>query len=299
MKKSASEGLSLTGKTRVFAVLGHPVAHTLSPPMHQAAFRALGMDAVYAAFDVAPGKLMTVLPAMAAMGFGGVNLTIPHKEEAYRGIEALAPSAMRSASVNTVVLREDGSLEGHSTDGYGLRMAVKEAFDKDFAGVSVLLLGCGGAGRAAARELAEGGAARLVLANRSPERARALAEELSREYPAMLLEVAASWPPSPETVQAVDLILNSTALGMKAGDAALLTAEHAGPHHMMLDMTYVLEETPMMAAVRAAGGRAVNGLGMLLHQGVRSFELWTDVLPPVEPMRAALRDAVYGKNGHV
>jgi len=299
MKTSASEGLSLTGKTRVFAVLGHPVAHTLSPPMHQAAFRALGMDAVYAAFDVLPGNLMTVLPAMAAMGFGGVNLTIPHKEVAYKGIEALAPSAMRSASVNTVVFREDGSLEGHSTDGYGLRMAVKEAFHTDLAGVSALLLGCGGAGRAAARELAEGGAVRLLLANRSPERARALADELSREYPAMPVEVSASWPPPPEAVQAVDLILNSTALGMKAGDDALLNAEHLSPHHRMLDMTYVLEETPMMAAVRAAGGRAVNGLGMLLHQGARSFELWTGVRPPVEPMRAALRSAVYGKGHHV
>ncbi|MCC5843252.1 MAG: shikimate dehydrogenase [Verrucomicrobia bacterium] len=299
MTDPAPEGLSLTGKTRVFAVLGHPVAHTMSPPMHQAAFRALGMDAVYAAFDVVPEKLMAVLPAMAAMGFGGVNLTIPHKEVAYRGLEALAPSAMRSASVNTVVFREDGSLEGHSTDGHGLRMAVKEAFDTDFAGVTVLLLGCGGAGRAAARELAEGGAVRLVLANRSPERARGLAAELSREYPAMLVEVAPSWPPPPETVQGVGLILNSTALGMKEGDSALLTAEHLGSHHKMLDMTYVLRETPMMAAVRAAGGRAVNGLGMLLHQGVRSFELWTGVLPPVEPMRAALRNAVYGKNAHV
>lgn len=295
----SSEGLSLTGKTRIFAVLGHPVAHTMSPPMHQAAFRALGMDAVYAAFDVLPENLMAVLPAMAVMGFGGVNLTIPHKEVAYKGIADLAPSAQRSASVNTVVFRADGSLEGHSTDGYGLRMAVKEAFDLDFANASVLLIGCGGAGRAAAREIAEGGAVRLVLANRTPERARDLAAELAREYPAMLVEAASAWPPPPDTVQSVNVILNSTSLGMNAGDPALLTPAHLGAHHRMLDMTYVLEETPMMAAVRTAGGQAVNGLGMLLHQGVRSFELWTGVHPPVEPMRAALRDAVYGKRDHV
>lgn len=291
--------MSLTGKTRVFAVLGHPVAHTLSPPMHQAAFRALEMDAVYAAFDVSPENLMPVLSAMSAMGFGGVNLTIPLKEVAYRGLENLAPSALRSASVNTVVFREDGTLEGHSTDGAGLRLAVQEAFGLSFYGLSALLLGCGGAGRAAARELADQGASRLVLANRTPARAKALADELGREYPATLIEVASSWPPSPEEMEGVDLLLNSTSLGMKADDPSLLAPGAVVEGLSMLDMTYVLEQTPTMAAVRLAGGRAVNGLGMLLHQGVKSFELWTGVSPPVEPMRDALREAVYGKRGDV
>jgi shikimate dehydrogenase len=290
---------SISGKTKVFAVLGHPVAHSLSPPMHQAAFRALGMDAVYTAFDVVPEKLMEVLHAMAVMGFGGVNLTIPLKEVAYQGIEHLSPGARRSGSVNTVVFREEGTMEGHSTDGYGLRMAVEEAFDLSFSNQSVLLIGCGGAGQAAARELADCGAARLVLANRTPERARKLASELSREYPATLVEVSPAWPPPAELVRTTDLILNSTSLGMKPDDPALLSPDHLHSGQRMMDMTYVLEETPMMAAVRSAGGQAVNGLGMLLHQGVRSFELWTGVKPPPEPMRTALRTAVYGKRSHV
>lgn len=283
----------------MFAVLGHPVAHTLSPPMHQAAFRALGMDAAYAAFDVRPEELMRVLPAMAAMGFGGVNLTIPHKEVAYRGLADLADSARRSASVNTVVFGENGSLQGHSTDGYGLRMAVNEAFGMSFSGLSALLLGCGGAGRAAARELAEHGASRLVLANRTPEKAKILADELAKEYPAMLIDVSPAWPPERETLEGVALILNSTSQGMKEDDPPLLSPEAVQPGQRMLDMTYVLEETPTMAVVRAAGGQAVNGLGMLLHQGVKSFELWTGATPPVEPMRSALRGAVYGKPAHV
>lgn len=290
---------SLSGKTKVFAVLGHPVAHSLSPPMHQAAFRALGMDAVYVAFDVVPERVLEVLRAMAVMGFGGVNLTIPLKEAVFAGLERLAPSAERSASVNTVVFGADGEMTGHSTDGAGLRRAVEEGFGLSFEGASVLLMGCGGAGRAAARELAEGGVSHLLLANRSVERARGLAAELAREYPAMMVEVSPCWPPPAERTRGVELILNSTSVGMKGGDDAVLRAAHVGAHHRMLDMTYVQEETPMMGVVRAAGGQAVNGLGMLLHQGVESFELWTGVRPPVEPMREALRAAVYGRPGGV
>ena len=287
------------GRTRPFAVLGHPIAHTLSPVMHNAAIRALGMNAIYLAFDVKPEDLIGILRGMGRMGFGGVNLTIPHKEVAYGGVDHLAETAIRAGSVNTIVFREDGSLEGHSTDGYGLTRAVGEAFGKSFENAEVLILGCGGAGRAAALEAAERGAARIRLANRNPERAGKLAQELYAALPLTAIHVASAWPPPAAETRTADFILNSTALGMKPDDDALLTPEHLHPGQALLDMTYVLRETPMMRVAREAGAKAANGLGMLLHQGARSFEIWTGSPPPLDPMRAALRETIYGETSDV
>ncbi|MCC5847091.1 MAG: shikimate dehydrogenase [Verrucomicrobia bacterium] len=289
----------VNGRTRPFAVLGHPIAHTLSPVMHNAALRALGMNAIYLAFDVKPEDLIEVLRSMGRMGFGGVNLTIPHKEVAFRGVDHLEETAIRAGSVNTIVFREDGSLEGHSTDGYGLTQAVKEAFEKSFENAEVLILGCGGAGRAAALEASERGAARIRLANRNPERAEKLAQELYVELPLTAIHVASAWPPPPEETRSADLLLNSTALGMKPDDDPLLTPDHFHPGQALLDMTYVHRETPMMKVAREAGAASANGLGMLLHQGVRSFEIWTGTTPPLDPMRAALRETIYGESSDV
>ena len=287
--------LSWSGSTRVVAVLGHPVAHSLSPAMHNPTLQAMGLNAVYAAFDVHPDHLLEVLRSMAHMGAAGVNLTIPHKQVAFRGLKHLSDTARLAGSVNTVVFREDGELEGHSTDGYGLRAAVEEAFGSGMDGKRVLLLGCGGAGRAAALQAADDGAAELWLANRTPERSSELADDLRRRFPELRVECCASWPPSPEEVRLCDLILQSTSLGMKPEEPALLEPDHFREGQAFFDMTYVQRTTPTMRAAREAGASAANGLGMLLHQGVRSLEIWTGRGVPVEVMRAALRRAVYGE----
>lgn len=287
---------SITGHTRFFAVLGHPVSHSLSPQMHNAALRALGMDALYLAFDVGPDDLMGVLRGMSRMGFLGANLTIPHKETAFRGVDHLAPTAERAGSVNTVLFRPDGSLEGHSTDGYGLVGAIQDAFGRGIDGSSVLVVGCGGAGRAAAIEAASQGASRVILANRTAEKAASLAEELRDRFPDVPVSPLETWPPAPGDVRCADLILNSTSLGMKQGDVIPLTAPHFREGQDFLDMTYVMDETPMMRASVQGGARAANGLGMLLHQGARSLEIWTGRKPPVDAMRSALRHAIQTRN---
>lgn len=294
----SSESPCWSGTTRAFAVLGHPVAHSLSPAMHNPALRAMGVDAVYLAFDVAPEALPEVLRSMSAMGVAGCNLTIPHKQIAFRELSAretdrLADSARRAGSVNTVVFREDGSLEGHSTDGYGLRTAVAEAGGPGFADASVLVLGCGGAGRAAAIQAAEEGAARVRLANRTRARADSLRGEIAEAYPRVDVDVAADWPPAPEETSELDLVLQSTAAGMEPGRPPLLTRDHFRSGMFLLDMTYTQRETPTMREATNAGATAVNGLGMLLHQGVRSLEIWTGREAPVETMRAALERHAY------
>ncbi|MBT8042492.1 MAG: hypothetical protein KJN98_04925, partial [Pontiella sp.] len=156
--------MSLSGHTKPFAVLGHPIGHTLSPVMHNASMRELDFDGIYLALDVHPDRLMEVLPAMALMGFAGVNLTVPHKEIAFRGLDRLDESAQLLGAANTVEFTDDG-LVGHTPDPYRFLKALEEAFGKTVRDDAVFVLGCGGAGRATALMAAKEGAKSLVLAD--------------------------------------------------------------------------------------------------------------------------------------
>jgi len=292
----SSQRFQPDGTTRTFAVLGHPVSHSLSPAMHNAALREMGVNAVYLAYDVKPEELMQVLEGMSRMGVGGCNLTIPHKEVAYRGLSRLDDTARLAGSANTILFHADGSMEGFSTDGYGLRMALQESFDLSFSGSDVLVLGCGGAGRAAAIQAAQEGAACVRLANRSPERRQILADELRRMHPETETMEITSWPPVREDVHPADILLQSTSLGMKTDEPSLLQRDVFHADQALLDMTYIQQKTPIMREAESSGARAVNGLSMLLHQGVRSLEIWTGKEVPVETMRTALRSHVYGES---
>ncbi len=286
--------MNLSGHTQPFAVLGHPIGHTLSPVMHNVAMEALGMDAIYLAFDVAPERLMTTLPAMADMGFRGVNLTVPLKEVAFRGIEDLADTAALLGAVNTVEFRPEG-LRGHNTDGVGFLRALDEAFGCDVADRAVMMLGCGGAGRAVARTCARHGVRRVVLADLDDGRVKRLAEELRGVDASLEVHCAdssqAAWTAS---AREADLVVQATPVGMKPGDQPLLDAGAFRAGQMLLDLIYMYPETGLMRVAHEAGAKVANGLGMLLHQGVRSFEIWTDRIPPVDRMREALESSVYG-----
>ncbi|MDH3982225.1 MAG: hypothetical protein OES84_04910, partial [Kiritimatiellaceae bacterium] len=165
--------MNLSGHTKPFAVLGHPIGHTLSPVMHNASMRKLSFDGIYLALDVHPDRLMEVLPSMALMGFAGVNLTVPHKEIAFRGLEQLDDSAKLFGAANTVEFTDEGMV-GHNTDGYGFLKALAEAFGKTVEDDAIFVLGCGGAGRATALQAATKGAKSLVLADINAERVQRL-----------------------------------------------------------------------------------------------------------------------------
>lgn len=283
----------LSGHTQPFAVLGHPIGHTLSPVMHNAAMRALDMDAVYLAFDVAPDRLLEVLPAMAAMGFRGVNLTVPLKEVAFRGLPDLAASARLVGAVNTVEFTPQG-LRGHNTDGDGFLLAIQESFETGVEGKSVFVLGCGGAGRALALVCATHGAQRITLADTDTVRPAQVAREIeSLALPTAVETVAPETQAWEAACRKADMVIHATPVGMKAGEPSLLPPRAFRAGQLAFDLIYMYPETPFMAAAREGGARTANGLGMLLHQGAKAFSIWTNRQPPVDVMRQALQAEVY------
>ncbi len=285
--------MNLSGHTKPFAVLGHPIGHTLSPVMHNASIQSLEFDGIYLALDVHPDRLMEVLPAMQLMGFGGVNLTVPHKEIAFHGLEKLDESALLFGAANTVEFTDEGMV-GHNTDGYGFIKALEEAFGKSVEGDAVFVLGCGGAGRAIALQSAVKGARSIVLADIDADRVRRLKDEIIGLTPNVEVVEALCDCEKAELCRACDLVVQASPVGMKEGDPSLLPPEAFRAGQRAFDLIYMYPETAFLTTAREAGAGIANGLGMLLHQGARAFEIWTGIEPDIPAMRQALEEAVYG-----
>lgn len=265
-------------------VIGHPVAHSLSPRLHGHWLARYGLPGHYVPLDVAPGDLAQVLAAMPRMGFRGCNVTIPHKQAALALASTATERARRIGAANTLSFRRDGSIHADNTDGYGFAAnLVRGAPDFRAHGSCALVLGAGGAARAVLDALSEAGITRITLANRTRARAEALAADFGPHVN------VADWDDAGAAIAGADLIVNTTSLGM-AGQPPLalpLDGLHAG--QTVTDLVYVPLETPLLAAARAAGATAVDGLGMLLHQAAPGFEDWFGRRPEVD---AALRAAV-------
>lgn len=286
--------MNLSGHTKPFAVLGHPIGHTLSPVMHNASMRELDFDGIYLALDVHPDRLMEVLPAMELMGFAGVNLTVPHKEVAFHGLDILDESAKLFGAANTVEFTDSGMV-GHNTDGYGFLKALEEGFGKTVEGDSVFVLGCGGAGRATALQAATRGAKLLVLADIDAERAQKLNDEIIGLTPHAEVVQALDDAKKVELCRECDLVVQASPVGMNKDDPSLLPPEAFRSGQRAFDLIYMYPETAFLSTAREAGAEIANGLGMLLHQGARAFEIWTGVEPSIPAMRKALETAVYSK----
>ncbi len=265
------------------SVFGDPVAHSKSPGFHNAALRASGIEARYVKIHVRPDECVAALRALPDAGFLGTNVTIPHKAAVLAEVDEANDYARRSNAVNTVVV--DGQrLIGHNTDGPGLLRAIREEFSADVRDLRVMVLGAGGgAGRAIAVQCAMEGCQRLVLVNRTFEKAQALAMELGKAE-AISHEESALRKHLAET----DLLINASALGMKADDPLPIPAELLTANLMIYDTVYATGDSRLVTAGRAAGTRAANGLSMLLHQGALAFEIWFNRPAPLEVMRAAL-----------
>ncbi len=285
--------LRITGSTRLFGVMGWPVAHSLSPAMHNAAFAALGLDHIYVPLPVPPERLDEALRGLAGLGFAGANVTVPHKEAIVTHLDDMSPRVRAIGSANTIVVRPDGTLWGDSTDGPGF-LADLAAQGVDPAGKQVALLGAGGAARSVAHALAEAGAAVAVL-NRTPGRAAALCQTIQAAAPGARI----SAHPLPEALPALaataDLIVNATSLGLHGSEPADWSqiAEHLRPGLVVYDLVYTSRGagralTPFRALAASAGARTIDGLGMLVQQGARSFEIWTGRPAPVAVMQAAV-----------
>lgn len=281
------------------AVLGDPVAHSRSPQMHNAALMAVGIPAAYGRLHVLPEELAEALRLLPERDFMGANVTIPHKPAALALMDDADPQARRAGGVNTVVV-EDRKLLGFSTDGPGLVRAIRGEFGVDVRDLRVLILGAGGgAGRAIAVQCAIEGSARLVLVNRTFERAQALAAELAPDFietrvtgPMMRLE-AVPWHDAALARQLphIDLVINATPLGMASAELRRVSPVPASllrPTHLVYDTVYTAGRTPLLLAADEAGARGSNGLSMLLHQGALSFEIWFGRAAPLDVMRGAL-----------
>jgi shikimate dehydrogenase len=289
----------ISGHTRVVGVIGDPVAHSLSPTLHNAAFAALGLDWVYVAFPVPRGRGAGAVAAVPVLGLAGLNVTMPHKEDVAAACDDLTPDAAALHSVNTVVGRSDGRTLGDSTDGPGFLDALAEE-GIEVGGKPVLVLGAGGAARAVVLALGRAGAAVTVAARRpdATESAAALAPG-GRAVP--LGALAAPTSPAIATrsagIGAVDpaafsLVVNATPLGMSGGDPLPVDPEALHADQAVVDLVYHPADTPLLTAARAQGATAVNGLGMLLHQAARSFTQWTGQPAPLEAMRSAVTAAL-------
>ena len=278
------------------AVIGDPIAHSKSPAFQNAALRACGIPVAYTRLHVPPSEFAKVLRALPGAGFLGANVTIPHKASALAGVDVADAYARATGSVNTIVVSGQ-KLHGFNTDGPGISRAIREEFSRDLRDLRVVLVGAGGgAGRAIAVQCAMEKCSRLVLVNRTLEKAQLLATELA---PFFLSEqtsgavdrvVAISLEDGNlrRELENADILINATSLGMSRSDAPVVPASLLHSSLLVYDAVYTRGGSRLLDDAAAAGARGANGLGMLLHQGALAFEIWFNRPAPLEVMRQAL-----------
>lgn len=271
-----------TAQTQLLALIGHPVEHSRSPAIHGAALRALGIDAAYLAFAVPEERLGAAIAGLRALGARGINVTIPHKRSVIAHLDAIDADARAIGAVNTIV-RDAERLVGTNTDAMGLVRSLHDA-GCDPLGTSALVLGSGGAARAAVVGLTRAGASTVTIAARRLARAEELAAELGGATSIRATDLASV------RGDGIDLVVQATSATM-AGDAEAfaraLPIDALPDHATVIDLVYAPLETTVLRLARARGLRGVDGLGMLLHQAALSLERWLGVSAPIDVMRAA------------
>ena len=276
---------------QVFGVFGDPIGHSLSPAMHNAAFSAMEMDCIYHAFRVKPENLEKAILGAEAMGFGGLNLTVPLKETALK-MECIKPDplAEKIGAVNTIVFKDTGEIAGYNTDGLGAKKALLEAA-VEIRGSKVVIAGAGGAARAIAFQLAADGA-EITIINRTEERAIELATDISAAaLPGKIKGSGLSGLKG--LLKEKDILINTTVLGMYPNtEAAIVTSEELHSDLTVFDIVYNPLETKLLREAKAAGAKTVSGVLMFVYQGAEAFKLWTGVEPPVELMKKTVLEAL-------
>ena len=293
--------MAIDGHTQLVGLIGWPVEHSLSPAMHNGAFAALGLNWRYVPLPVPPGQIEAAVKGLAALGFRGANVTVPHKQAVVPALDTIAPDARRLGAVNTIVVErsEDGevTIGGYNTDARGFIAALREGgFDPQ--GRSAVVVGAGGAARAVVSGLLWSGSGGVTVLNRTPERAQALISDLGRRSEdASRLRAL---PLTPENLiasaRAADLLVNATTVGMwpHMGGSIWPDTVSIPAHLTVFDLVYNPLETRLLRQARESGAHAVGGLGMLVRQGALTFEMWTGEPAPVEVMREACEQALGG-----
>ena len=259
-------------------IIGWPVAHSRSPLIHSYWLEKYGISGAYVPLPVAPGALGVAIPGLAALGFRGCNITLPHKVEALKLMDEVDANARRMGAMNTVVVQPDGSLKGFNNDGFGYIQSLLDAKPDWRADTGpITVLGAGGAARAVVLSLADRGAKEIRLLNRTPDKAEALAREFGAPVTAL------PWEDRHAALADVALLVNTTSQGMHGYPTLALDLAALPLHAVVSDVIYVPLETPLLAAARARGNPTVNGLGMLLNQARPAFQAWFGVMPEITP----------------
>ncbi|MCC2685593.1 MAG: shikimate dehydrogenase [Paenibacillaceae bacterium] len=288
---SIDSHVTIDSHTVMYGVFGDPVAHSKSPIMLNRAFRECGLNAAYAAFHIKPGQLKEAVQGVRALGFRGVNVTIPHKEEVMLYLDEIDAGAREIGAVNTIV-NEQGRLIGYNTDGIGYVRSLREETGLELAGRRILFLGAGGAARGVLYALAKQGPARITIANRTLERARQLALDMGKyaDTSAVGLDELSGLA---SMVGECDLVVNNTPVGMSPNvDGTPLPASLIQPHMVVSDIVYTPLHTRLLSEAETAGARIHSGLGMFVYQGAYAFEYWTGQPAPIAAMRDTVMQAL-------
>ncbi|MGB2982334.1 MAG: shikimate dehydrogenase [Candidatus Bipolaricaulia bacterium] len=292
----------IDGSTRLVGLIGWPVEHSLSPAIHNAAFEAVGLNWRYVPLPVVPGMEGESLRGLAALGFAGANVTVPHKSTLVAALDSVTPDAKAIGAVNTIVVRRDGeetpSLHGHNTDHAGFVDAL-QATGFDVAGQRAVVVGAGGAARAVIFGLLAAGLSEAIVLSRNVERAEQLAEDLGRSDSGRLQAQELTVDVLVESSRTASLLVNATPVGMWPHEEASVWPEEAPlPADLLVyDLVYVPRETRLLRQARDAGASGVGGLDMFLEQGARAFTLWTEKEPPKGIMRRACEEQMERRFG--
>ena len=280
------------GKTRLLGLFGHPVKHTASPAMHNAAFAAAKLNCVYLPFDVAPDYLEEAVASLRALNFMGANVTVPHKQDVIPFLDGISGEARLIGAVNTIKV-EGKRLVGHNTDGRGFVQSLKEDLGLTLKGKNMVLIGAGGAGRAVGVQSGLEGIGNIAIVDEQASRADTLSAHMRAKIPGCNAS-----PLSPkdaafmEALADADIIVDATPLGMQSSDPMSVDPLHFPKHAVVVDLVYNPPETKLLRAAKKQGCKVFNGLGMLLYQGAIAFELWTGRKAPIDVMRATLKKAL-------
>ncbi len=274
--------MDIGGKTKITGLFGYPVEHSLSPAMHNAAFKHMGLDYCYVTFSVRPDMLKDAVQAIRALNLKGVNVTIPHKENVMPFLDEISEDASFIGAVNTIK-NEGGRLTGYNTDGRGFMQSLTDA-GIDVTGKTIYIAGSGGAARAIGYYLCKE-ASTVWLYDVDTAKSDALKQHLNKLKDNISL-ADAGLIKSKDFFSKIDVIINATPLGLNVDDALPVDISLFDSKHIVCDLIY--KETPLLRKAAVKGCKTMNGLGMLLWQGVFAFEIWTGIKPPVEVMREAL-----------
>ncbi len=275
---------------RIYGLIGYPVKHSLSPAMHNAAFQALDINAEYKLFELKPEELGDFLSSLTERKISGLNVTIPYKEKVLSYLQWKSPEVRFTDAANVIIVKERNYLEGWNTDGIGFHRHLTIDLRFDITKKRVVILGAGGASKAVIDQLARNKAKSITIYDVDKDKSLELANKISKEFP----ECNAISVNSIESLEIKnsDLLINATPIGMKETDPCLVDDKFIHKDLLVYDLIYNPRETKLLELAREKGAKTSNGLGMLLYQGVRSFELWTGKRAPVEVMRKALTEVV-------